>query len=729
MLIEIKHLKCHCPTINCFTGILLFIFLFLSKSTCCREKVEYIFSCKEDNDLYVTVKSNGLAALRYNTPADAIENAPAGSAVLILADQYPEDPVEINNSLFEKAAVKKLKLYIEFPASLPGLGKGEIKQSKWERQVVTSDVFGNTLPQMSILLFHDCHFTNYKIKDPFIVTAKVAGFDKAVFGISNTESYPTLFSLPGQNILVSSTKLSNFITGRYAPRKMLQQVWSFIFTWLNPSAVNSILKWDDSVYPSHSPDETLTKKDYLQSIDKGADWFYNSKLLVNKDWIKRIYKNGIYDSSYKFIPDSIESGDGSLGIHECFGSVIKADGTQPVFWDRRADCCSEASMALAMHSYFSGDAKDKETAAHLQSFIYNNSNLQKGVRALQNNANYGFIGWNDKKSGEGIYYGDDNARAILGTLLTSAALNNSEWDEAALKAILANFRSCNKNGFKPRRLEENMLDSLGWQYYSNDSAYVHTAPHFQSWLWAVYLWLYDKTGYTPLLEKSRNGIIKIMEAYPDKWHWTNGLQQERARMILPLAWLLRVENTETNRNMLYTIINDLLEYQDSTGGIRENLGSAGLGTYTPPASNKEYGTREAPLIQENGDAAADMLYTCNFAFAGLIEASAVTKDEKIKEAVNKLAGFLVRIQAASQKHKELDGVWFRAFDLKEWQYRASNADNGWGAWATETGWTQGWITASLIMQQINTNMWDFTKSSDISRHFNYYKNIMLNNNR
>ena len=34
----------------------------------------------------------------------------------------------------------------------------------------------------------------------------------------------------------------------------------------------------------------------------------------------------------------------------------------------------------------------------------------------------------------------------------------------------------------------------------------------------------------------------MMKAYPEEWHWTNGLQQERARMILPLAWLLRVED-------------------------------------------------------------------------------------------------------------------------------------------------------------------------------------------
>lgn len=35
----------------------------------------------------------------------------------------------------------------------------------------------------------------------------------------------------------------------------------------------------------------------------------------------------------------------------------------------------------------------------------------------------------------------------------------------------------------------------------------------------------------------------MMASYPEQWSWTNGIQQERARMILPLAWLYRVEPT------------------------------------------------------------------------------------------------------------------------------------------------------------------------------------------
>ena len=52
-----------------------------------------------------------------------------------------------------------------------------------------------------------------------------------------------------------------------------------------------------------------------------------------------------------------------------------------------------------------------------------------------------------------------------------------------------------------------------------------------------------------------------MAAYPDKWKWTNGIQQERAKMLLPLAWLVRVEDTPEHRDWLRKIADDLINSQ------------------------------------------------------------------------------------------------------------------------------------------------------------------------
>ena len=63
-----------------------------------------------------------------------------------------------------------------------------------------------------------------------------------------------------------------------------------------------------------------------------------------------------------------------------------------------------------------------------------------------------------------------------------------------------------------------------------------------------------------------------MEAYPDKWKWTNGIQQERARFLLPLAWLVRLDDTAEHRGWLSRIAGDL---HCLPGRVRRDQGGTG----------------------------------------------------------------------------------------------------------------------------------------------------------
>ena len=198
-------------------------------------------------------------------------------------------------------------------------------------------------------------------------------------------------------------------------------------------------------------------------------------------------------------------------------------------------------------------------------------------------------------------------------------------------------------------------------------------------------------------------------------------------MLLPLSWLVQVDDTPEHRQWLRAISEELLTLQDASGAIREALGASERGAYGAPKSNEAYGTAEAPLIQENGDLLCDLLYTTNFAFVGLHEAAAATGDALYKDAEDRLAAFLCRIQVRSSSRPELDGAWFRAFDFGRWDYWASNADLGWGAWSVESGWTQGWITSVLAMRQRNTSFWDLTAQNAISQHLDALVARMLPN--
>ena len=48
----------------------------------------------------------------------------------------------------------------------------------------------------------------------------------------------------------------------------------------------------------------------------------------------------------------------------------------------------------------------------------------------------------------------------------------------------------------------------------------------------------------------------------------------------------------------------------------------------------------------------------------------------------------------------------RAFNYRDWDYWASNADAGWGAQSTLTGWIQSWIITTLALMEEGTSYWD-----------------------
>ena len=680
-----------------------------------------ILSCGSKNDLYRTLGDNGVDFTRLSTPTEAVENAPPRSGVMILADEYPDRTTQVAGALFETAEEKGLRLYIEYPSYLPGVSIGPIRTHtlgeyacNLDREVIASDAFGTSLKKMRILQIHGCRYLEMESERCHIVTARVAGYESAPFGLPE-DAKPILFEHPRGDILVSTTKLSHFIAGRYAPAEAWVYVWRMILSWFRLEIKTGSLTWTPTVAPTYTRADAVEPDAETAAIARSIEWFDNSRLFIEPS--------------------------GKEGFHEGFSSKgISVDGLQSTSEQVRADCHGEVSMSFSLAAKVLGKDSLREVARNLNDLIYFVSPSAKGPRMDPASPSYGLIGGDMKPGqsrvpfdlvqistaldGSGVYYGDDAARHLLGTAVCAAMLNTDRWDERMLMEILANFRTTGPWGFRKARIEEPELQEMGWRHFwhHSDGSWGGgnpIIPHYQAYLWSVFLWLYDKTGFRPLLERTLRGIRSTMNAFPDGWGSEgNRHETERCRMLLPLAWLLRVDDTEEHREWLRLILEYVLATQHASGAIRH-------GIVKETTSNDQYGTGECALIQSNGDPVADLLYATNFAFVGLHEAAAVTADREILQAEDRLADFLIRIQTKSKIHPELSGAWYRGFDFKRWDYWGSDGDIGWGVWAIETGWTQSWIASTFAMRKLQTNMWDLTAENRIGDHMDTHRPIML----
>ena len=389
------------------------------------------------------------------------------------------------------------------------------------------------------------------------------------------------------------------------------------------------------VRAAYGPDEKLPSDAEKKAVRAAADWLKHSSLLVTPSRQAAIEKalaaNG---ENAPLPPPGGPEGDGSLGILEGYSSGILPDGTQLQRLPLRQDCNVESAMVLALD----GGRSSRAIASNLLDYVYFTSGMCKGARADPKHGAYGHVAWGDiSPAWLCANYGDDACRGILGTVLAGHMLRSERWDERVARALLANFRTTGKKGFRGDRIDIGPLETHGWKYF-HDSETVNYAPHFEGGLWACYLWAYGRTGYAPFLQKTTNALTMTMKVYPSGWRWGDNI--ERARILLSLAWMVRVEDTPEHRQWLLSVAGDLLKRQAASGAIREWIAGTGGGHYQIPQSNEAYGTGETPLIQKNGDPVSDQLYTTGFVLFALHEAVAALKRGQDTESRRGQAGGL-----------------------------------------------------------------------------------------
>jgi hypothetical protein len=241
-----------------------------------------VFCCHAANDLYQVLARLDFVYPRYEQLDEALSAAPEGAGVLALADDYPRLADALSAALGNVVAAKGLRLYLEYPASVPGIALGAPRPTTRERVVVSSSAFEPHLLRHAILAQHGCWFLPLEraqlaaepdlVSQPWVpgqgdnaespsrsgrmapvaaapgpavpwpagletllAIARVAGYDRAVYGLP-AEAHPILFVLPGcTTILVATSALSHFVRGRYGPRNAWKVLWGQLFRWLAPT--------------------------------------------------------------------------------------------------------------------------------------------------------------------------------------------------------------------------------------------------------------------------------------------------------------------------------------------------------------------------------------------------------------------------------------------------------------------------------------------------------------
>ncbi len=346
--------------------------------------------------------------------------------LLVLARKYPEEKTLLPENFYQNTKAKNLKVYVEFPDRLPTGATGAIKSTKKERLITTSDFFGEELPSASILDAGLYSYVDVSDRDCHIKGANVAGFNKAVYGLANTPNSPILFQ--EDNVLISTTKLSDFNKSRYSPKSSWVHAIAGILSYLDIKVKNGIVNWESIVKPAFSKNEPLTADAYQNAVMQGAAWYQKGRFLIHPDW--KAHWRAIDTLPLPVGPPmelNYPSGDGSLGVMEGHYSYINPDGSQPYRYWLRADCVSETAMTLAMANNINEKGQQLEISKNLMDFLFYSDVFQTSESTNPQKSSYGLIGWADTHPSR--YYGDDNARVILGAALTAQIIGERKWDD------------------------------------------------------------------------------------------------------------------------------------------------------------------------------------------------------------------------------------------------------------------------------------------------------------
>ncbi len=453
------------------------------------------------------------------------------------------------------------------------------------------------------------------------------------------------------NLLICSFRMANFVKARFSPNAVIKQVVSFIVSWLMDAKVEVDIspayttgKWEDQLQ---------LQQQVEQSVHLAMEWFDRSGTL--------------YD-------------EGKSGVLEGFGTEVYPDGKQKVSTMRRVDCIGEVSLPYFLNYLRTLNDRSLTVSNQLQQCIYDYYFSREADEL------YGMIRWTEEAWG--ICYQDDVARAVIPQLLKCLYTGSKDHLGDMTAALQFLVRTTGMDGTRGFRTDNIQLTPEKLRKLRDEPGNLPCA-HYNGYYYAALLLAHKLTEIEEFLTTAMKGLETIMSVYPETVR-EQSQTQEYCRLILPLSWLFWVTGDPAHKEWLYRVTHDLQQYKHKSGayvewdeGYKANM-------------RQEKGQGESSLLVHNGDPIVDLLYSNNWLPSAFIQAYFVTKDDYFLSLWEETAKFMITAQIYSDD-PVLHGAWARGFDAELGEVFGSPADQGWGPWAIESGWTVAEITSGLQM--------------------------------
>eukprot|EP00656_Telonema_subtile_P022462 TRINITY_DN2360_c0_g1_i1.p1 TRINITY_DN2360_c0_g1~~TRINITY_DN2360_c0_g1_i1.p1 ORF type:complete len:356 (+),score=78.93 TRINITY_DN2360_c0_g1_i1:181-1248(+) len=245
------------------------------------------------NDVYAILSAASYPNMtRHDTLAQALAAAQPADGLMLFADALKDATktpqcnatVQISASQWASIAQLGLRVYAEFPSTLPGATAAlTCAQTMYERAVVTGNSTG--LPLMALLNPHK-HVDYVQLPQAWVahselVLAKVAGYDSATLGLPALALTFPLLVPASDSILIGAAQLSHMRTRRFAPSASWMSVVRHILTFVlgdSPGLPTQPL-WQPTVRASFGPSDPLPKDAQLKALHRGVQFYRNAKLM------------------------------------------------------------------------------------------------------------------------------------------------------------------------------------------------------------------------------------------------------------------------------------------------------------------------------------------------------------------------------------------------------------------------------------------------------------------